>query len=221
MHPIQQKLLELSKTTNLATFSLREMARAIGMKQEYPQKIKHHLSQLEKKGFLTIDRAKGVMKLTSSEPTWAKGLLQKTSQLFSIPILGVANCGPVKVFAEENFQGFLRVSSKLVHRSKPTGLYAIKADGVSMNLAEIDGKKIDDGDLIIIDREDTEPDTNDIVLTVIDNKATVKRFIKDKINKQIILRADSSYDYEPIYLHPEDDFLICGKAVGLIKKESV
>jgi hypothetical protein len=34
----------------------------------------------------------------------------------------------------------------------------------------------------------------------------------------VILKADSSYDYEPIYLHPDDDFFINGKAVAVIKK---
>jgi biotin operon repressor len=52
MHTIQQKLLTLSKNTNLAQTSLREMAALIGMPAESPQKIKHHLEQLEKKGFI-------------------------------------------------------------------------------------------------------------------------------------------------------------------------
>ena len=41
----------------------------------------------------------------------------------------------------------------MVGRSKPTGLYAIKADGTSMNRAQIDGKSIDDGDYVIIDSQ--------------------------------------------------------------------
>jgi hypothetical protein len=47
----------------------------------------------------------------------AKGLLEKTNHLFSIPIIGTANCGPATIFAEQNFQGFLKVSNKLVGRS--------------------------------------------------------------------------------------------------------
>ncbi|MFH1088612.1 MAG: S24 family peptidase [Patescibacteria group bacterium] len=193
------------------------MARAIGMPNESPQKIKHHILQLQKKGFLTIDRFKGLMGRTMDNTGWSKGLLNKTSHLFSIPVIGTANCGPATIFAEENFQGFLRVSSALVGRSKPTGLFAIKADGMSMNRAEINGKKIEDGDYLIIDKDDTSVNTNDIVLTIIDNKATVKRLIDDRKNGQIVLRADSSHDYEPVYLHPDDDFSINGKIVGVIK----
>ena len=122
MHPIQEKLLSLSKTENLAKLSLREMASRIKLPNESPQRIKHHLLQLQKKGFLTIDRAKGMMSRTSLEPDWAKGLLKKAARLFSIPIIGTANCGPATLFAEQNFQGFLRVSSKLIGRSKPAGI---------------------------------------------------------------------------------------------------
>ena len=218
MHPIQQEILSLSKRKNLASLSLREIAAAIGMPKESPQKIKHHLLQLQKKGFLTIDRAKGLMGRASSTPDWAKGLLHKTSHLFSIPFLGTANCGPATIFAETNFQGFLRVSSKLIGRSKPDGLYAIKASGSSMNRAEINEKRIEDGDFVIVDRNNTGVQNDSVVLAIIDNKATIKRIIDDRMNGQIVLTADSSYDYEPIYLHPDDDFTISGKVVQVIKK---
>jgi SOS-response transcriptional repressor LexA len=54
-------------------------------------------------------------------------------------------------------------------------------------------------------------------VAIIDNKGTIKRFIHDRENGQVMLRADSSFDYEPIYLHPDDDFNICGKVIGIIK----
>jgi SOS-response transcriptional repressor LexA len=218
MHPIQEKLLHLSKERNLAQASLREMAAAIGLPDESPQKIKHHLQQLEKKGFFTIDRAKGLMGKASLLPGLASGLLKEACSLFSIPIVGMANCGPATVFAEQNFEGFLRVSGRLLGRSNPAGLYAIRTNGSSMNRAEIGGKKIEDGDYVVIDSNKRVPGNNDIVLAIIDNKATIKRFIDDRQNGQVILKADSSHDYDPIYLHPDDDFLINGKAVAVIKK---
>ena len=218
MHSIQQKLLELSQQKNLAQISLREMAKLIDMPKEPPQKIKHHLLQLQKKGFLMIDRANGLMERAGSRPSWSKGLLKRAARLFSIPIVGTANCGPATIFAEQNFQGFLRASSKLIGRPQPDGLYAVKADGSSMNRAAIsEGKVIEDGDLVIIDSGQKEPLSNDIVLAIIDGKATIKRFIDDKANGQVVLKADSSFDYAPIYLHPDDDFSISGKVIGVIK----
>ena len=218
MHSIQQKLLALSKSYNLAELSLRQMAEKIGVPNESPQKIKHHLLQLQKRGFLTIDRGKGLMARAPSQPGWARGLLESKSRLFSIPVVGTANCGPATIFAEQNFNGFLRISSRLVGRSKPTGLYAIKADGSSMNRAEIDGKRIEDGDYILIDSKNLDAKSGDVVLAIVDGKATVKKFFNDHFNGQIVLMAESSFDYAPIYLHEDDDFTINGKAVGVIKK---
>jgi repressor LexA len=218
MHPIQQRLLDLSKRENLALLSLREMAARIEMKDEAPQKIKHHLQQLEKRGFLVIDRARGIMARAGSHPGWAKGLLESSAKLFSIPIVGTASCGPATIFAEQNFQGFLRVSSKLIGRSQPTGLYAIRADGSSMNRAEINERRIEDGDFVIIDGRRRSAENGDVVVAIVDGKATIKEFIDDRANGQIVLRARSSFDYEPIHLHPDDDFSISGKVVGVIKK---
>ncbi|RJO59589.1 hypothetical protein C4546_01325 [Candidatus Parcubacteria bacterium] len=218
MHTIQSKLIELAKKQNLAKMTLRGMASAIGLPKASPQMIKHHLLQVQKRGFLTIDKSRGLMARSGTKPGVANGLVKKTSHLFSIPIIGTANCGSATIFAEQNFKGFLKVSSRLIGRSSPKGLFAIRADGSSMNRAEINGKKIEDGDYVIINNEDCSPKTKDVVLAIIDDKATIKRFIEDRANDQIILKADSSFDYEPIYLHSEDSFTINGKVISVVKK---
>lgn len=218
MHEIQEKLLVLSKKSDFGDMSLRAMASAIGMPHESPQKIKHHLNQLEKKGFFTINKDKGSVTHT---PKWDSNLIKSGSKIFSIPIIGTANCGPANVFAEINFQGFIKISSTLLNRKSAEGLYAVKGDGASMNNAQISGKKLEDGDYAIIDSTQRSPNNNDIILAIIDNKATIKRFIYDRENEQIVLIADSSYDYEPIYLHANDDFIINGKVVSIIKKPNL
>ncbi|MDO9231156.1 MAG: S24 family peptidase [bacterium] len=217
MHSIQKTLLEFSKKHNLAQMTFREIAKGIGLPNESPQKIKHHLLQLEKKGFVKIDRVRGVMEKASMKPAWAKGILKKASRVFSIPIIGTASCGPATIFAKENFQGFLRVSGKLIDQSSPENLFAIEADGHSMNRAEIGGKKIESGDYVIIKKDESVPDNNEVVLVIVDNNGVIKRFIDDRKNGQVILKSDSTYDYEPIYLHPDDEFFINGKVVGIIK----
>lgn len=194
------------------------MAKEIEMPSESPQKIKHHLMQLEKKGFFTLNKTRGEVTHT---PQWATGILKSASKIFSIPIIGTANCGPATIFAETNFQGFLKVSSKLLHIKKPEGIFAVKADGSSMNRADINGKKLEDNDYAIIDSNNKTPSNNDVVLAIIDNKATIKRFINDKENNQIVLMADSSYNYEPIHLHSDDEFSINGKVVDIIKKPKI
>jgi len=217
VHPVQRRLLELARSTNLSRLTLREIAARIGIPGDSPQKVKHHLQQLQKKGLLLIDRSAGTTS-RPAKPTFSKGLTKASASLFAIPIVGTANCGPATLFAEQNFEGILRVSSRLIGRSRPTGLYAVKADGSSMNRAQVGGRAIEDGDYVIVDTNDRSVQTNDVVLAIIDNKATIKRFIDDRANGQLVLKADSSFEYEPIHLHPEDDFSINGKAIAVVKR---
>jgi SOS-response transcriptional repressor LexA len=87
-----------------------------------------------------------------------------------------------------------------------------------MNRADVSGKKIEDEDYVIVDSQRRSPRNGEIVVAIVDNKATIKRFIDDRRNSQIVLQADSSFDYAPIYLHPDDDFLISGTVVDVIKR---
>jgi SOS-response transcriptional repressor LexA len=87
-----------------------------------------------------------------------------------------------------------------------------------MNRAVVGGRSIEDGDYVIVDSRDRSIRTNDVVVAIIENKATIKRFIDDRANGQLVLKADSSFDYEPIHLHPDDDFNISGKAIAVVKR---
>ena len=213
MHELQQRLLKLAQTKNLAKHTLREVGRMVG--EVSPQKIKHHLNQLEKRGLIRVDKQAGIIKKTE------QGLVAsplKGAQLLAIPILGAANAGPANRLAEANIEGYLRISSTFVGRSAKRKLFALKVDGPSMNRAEIDGKRIENGDYVIIDNEDHDAREGDIVLSIIDGTANIKRFNWDKKNRQIALVSDSTQDFPPIYLHEDDDFMINGKVVQVIKK---
>ena len=52
MHYIQESILKLVDEHNLGVMTLREIGELIG--EKYPQKIKHHLDQLEKKQLIYI-----------------------------------------------------------------------------------------------------------------------------------------------------------------------
>jgi len=212
MHNIQQKLLALSQQKNLGQFTLREIGAFVG--ETSPQKIKHHLQQLEKKGLIHIDKTKGTIE--KNEGGWAKGLLNK-GKLIAVPILGSANAGPAQIFADANIEGYLRVSQSLLERPNARGLFALKVDGPSMNKAEIGGKKIEDGDYIVIDSEDQSAKNGDIVLSLIDGLANVKKYYVDKENSQILLMSESTHDFPAIHIHENDDYTLNGKVIGVIK----
>ncbi|PJE64550.1 MAG: hypothetical protein COU90_01780 [Candidatus Ryanbacteria bacterium CG10_big_fil_rev_8_21_14_0_10_43_42] len=207
MHILQEKILTLVNEKNISGMTLREIGSHIG--EKYPQKVKHHLSQLEKKGLLKIDTHKKSIEKVS------RGRIHN-SPLVSVPIVGAANCGPATIFADENIEGYLKISSAILGRKK--NIFAIKASGPSMNKASIAEKNIEDGDYLIIDPDAIVPQNGDVVLSIIDDTANIKRYYWDAENKQIVLVSDSTKDFPPIYIHPDDNFLINGKVVQVIKK---
>lgn len=213
MHELQQKLLKLAHEINLGQHTLRQIGLMVG--ETSPQKIKHHLAQLEKRGLIRVDRVKGIIE--KSEQGWVTGLLT-TARLLSIPILGSANAGPATLLAEQNIEGFLKLSSTFVGSRANHRLFALKVDGPSMNRAEVDGKKIEDGDYIIVDADAHDPKEGQIVLSIIDGMANVKRFRRDTEHQQVVLVSDSTHDFPPIYIHESDDFLINGTVIQVVKK---
>ncbi|HDZ84948.1 MAG TPA: hypothetical protein ENH35_00145 [Candidatus Moranbacteria bacterium] len=205
MHKVQEKLLKTLERENLSGKTLREIGNIIGEKSA--QKIKHHLTQLQKKGFISYNSAKRQI-----------DKLQKISKegFISIPIVGMANCGPATIFAESNIEGYLKVSKKI---SPNIGnLFILRADGDSMNRANINNKNIESGDFVVVDSEQKVPDSGNYIVSVIDGLANIKKFIPDSQNKRIILRSESTKDYLPIFIHEDDDYNISGKVVDVIKK---
>ncbi len=212
MHIIQKQLLDLIAThDDVGSYSLRKIAEMVGATGK-PQTAKYHLLQLEKDGLIQMNLEAGVIKLVKRG--YAKA---STSPIYSLPVVGAANCGPATIFAEQNIGQYLKVSSSLLPRNKK-GLYALIADGDSMNKAEVEtGKVIESGDFVLVDSEYKSYKKGDIVVAVIDGMATIKRYREDKINKMIVLEADSTEKYLPIFIHEGDDFQISGKVVGIIK----
>lgn len=213
IHKIQETLLSLSKEKNLGQLSLRQIGELVGGAS--PQTIKHHLNQLEKKGLIRIDKAKGLIE--KIQPGWAETSMKK-ARLMVIPVLGSANAGPAAINAIENIEGYLRVSSNILKRKSTDGLFALRVSGPSMNSASLEGKGIDDGDYIVVDGNERTPQDGDIVLSVIDRMANIKRFHLDRDNGQIALVSESTQNFPPIYIHPDDDYMINGKVVQVIKK---
>jgi repressor LexA len=213
MHELQQKLLKLADGNNLDQLTLRQIGRMLG--ESSPQKVKHHLNQLEKRGLIRVDRTRSLIRKTQRGSV--NGLL-KTARLLTIPILGSANAGPASLFAEPNIEGYLKVSNTLVGRRGTEKLFALKVDGPSMNRSTVNGKRIEDGDYVIVDSNKRAPKDGDVVLLVIDGMANLKRFYLDKDNRQIALISDSTHGLPPIYIHEDDDFFVNGKVIQVIKK---
>lgn len=98
-------------------------------------------------------------------------------------------------------------------------LYVLVADGLSMNLAEVsEGNTIEDGDFVVVDSSSTNSRNGDIVVAVIDGMGTIKRYKEDKKNNQVVLEAESTEKFLPIFIREGDDFVISGKVIDVIKR---
>ena len=190
----------------MGDLTLRQIGELI--EEKLPQKVKHHLSQLERKGFILIDRKnKNISRISNKA---------KVGDIFiSIPIIGAANCGPATIYADQNIEGYLKISKRLVSNKK--SVFALRAEGNSLNKANIDGKNVESGDFVIVDSENTSPHDGDYIVSIMDGMANIKKYLLDKKNSRIALLSESTQEYSPIFIHENDDFKISGKIVDVVK----
>lgn len=215
MHPLQSALLDLAKKENLAELSFRKIAEKLG-RDEYPQRIKHHLEQLKLKGLIRVDSNK-----KSFVPS-TEFFFDHQTNLCAVPILGAVSCGPATAYAEEHIEGFLMVSPRFLP-NKRDNLFALKAVGSSMNRAQIEGKTVEEGDYVIVDKERRDPENGDYVVSIINGCANLKKFVEDEENNRILLLSESDEDFPPVVIDPEDQYsyAVNGKVVEVIKKAKI
>ena len=214
IHPIQGKLLVLSAEYALEKMSLRQIGRLIGV--SHPQKVKYHLEKLEQNGMFGKYRKH---RKARNVPAFLKPRAE--GEFISIPILGSANCGEATIFAEENLEGFLKVSPKVIVDKKQ--LFVLRAEGNSMNKADVYGRNIEHGDYILVDGGNKTPRSGEYVVSIIEGMANIKKFVRDAENNEIILLSESTEDYPPIYIHEEDlpSYKIVGTVIQVLKPPKV
>jgi SOS-response transcriptional repressor LexA len=213
MNETQKKILDLAKTVDINSIGLRELARRLDV---HPQTAKYHKEKLERDGLLRLGKG-----LFSDIEVTREAL--GPSDLVTLPFLGAANCGPAALIAGAEAEGKITVSSRLLCSRNYRSLFALKADGESMNQASVNGKSIESGDYIIVDTN-AQPKKGDYVVAVVNNLANIKRYYP-QLNvagqlERIALVSESTSSYEPIFIHPEDaqDGLIAGVVCQVIEK---
>ena len=121
--------------------------------------------------------------------------------VINVPLIGTVAAGQ-PIFATENYDGVYSIPSNFF-----TGedLFMLNVHGDSMiNIGMYEGDKI-------IVRKQKSADNGDIVVALVDDSATVKRFFKR--NGKIILHPEND-DMEDFIF---DDVRILGKVVGLMR----
>ncbi|WP_415348428.1 transcriptional repressor LexA [Clostridium perfringens] len=185
-------LIEFTKSKGYPP-SVREICQAVSLKST--STVHGHLKRLEKKGLIYRDptkpRALEIVELSNEE-----------KELIDIPIVGKVTAG-MPILATENIEDMFQIPINYVKHNND--LFILKVTGDSMIEAGIL-----DGDLAIIEQKNVATN-GDIVVALIENEATIKRFFKE--NGFIKLQPENK-NYEPIIV---EDCSILGKLVGIYR----
>jgi SOS-response transcriptional repressor LexA len=177
--------------------------------------IYQHVTALEKKGFLLRTKNKKRDFEVVEKPVPKDAIKSPAFEAFTIPILGAATAGSAVNFAEECTEGYLKVSKKLLKPKK--GLFAIRINGNSMNKASKKGTFFSSGNFAVIDPDNTNPDNNAYVLSVIDGLANIKKFQRDTHGIRLV--SESTEDiHKPIHISSSDNYMVNGEVVAVIEK---
>ena len=177
--------------------SIRQIGVALGISST--NGVRAHLQALEKKGYIhrSSRTSRGIASLDRLRRTATRAL----PETVAIPILGRVTAGH-PILAVENRDGVLHLDPHLV---KGTDTFALRIEGDSMM-----GAGILDGDYVLV-RPQQSADNGDIVVALLDDSVTVKRFYREADGFRL---QPENPRLTPIYV---SDVQICGKVTALIR----
>lgn len=179
--------------------TIREMKEHFGVSSD--NSILKHLKALADKGYIEKDDTPRGIKLLSS----IKEKLTGAFEDIKLPVFGFIPAGG-PVASEEHVDSWMSVGSDLAEN--PEDFFILRVTGNSM----IDAG-IFEGDMVLINSA-KQPKDQDIVVALVDNENTLKRYVKQK-NGQVYLKAENP-EYSDIY--PENDLQVQGVVTSLIRQ---
>lgn len=159
--------------------------------------VRAHLEALMKKGYI---RRQGLISRGIELVRSLSGPVKK------VPLVGAVPAGK-PIDAIENVEGEIAVDTSFL----PSGAtFTLRVEGNSMINAGIYN-----GDYVLVKKQKSA-DPGDIVVAVIGDEATVKRYFPK--NGQVVLRPDNEA-FEPILVNRKSpEFHIAGKVVALMRR---
>lgn len=182
--------------------TVREVCQDLGLSS--PSTVHVHLKALEEKGYIKRDplKSRSISLTYSLNDTPATMLTPEFGKVVSVPLVGDVAAG-APILAEENITDQIALPTDIVGDAPS---FALSVRGDSMVEAGIN-----DGDYVVV-REQPTANNGEIVVAVVGDGATVKRFYKEK--NRIRLQPENS-SMEPIFVN---DCLIAGKVVAVFRR---
>lgn len=159
--------------------------------------VQRHTDALKNKGYL--DNIRGIS-------------FPKPAGKVQIPLVGNVACG-IPFLATENIEAYIPYDASQI-RGAASDYFFLRAVGDSMNNANVCGKTIDDGDFVLIKKQQTA-NPGSRVVALIGDEATIKKMIPE--NGHVRLQPESTnLCNKPILVF--EDFSIQGVVENVIKK---
>lgn len=189
--------------------TVRDICQALNLSS--PSTVHVHLKSLEEKGYIKRDALKsrsitvvGDEGDTTAVESHGAGLdnVVPFSKIIDVPLVGNVAAG-VPILAEQNIEETISLPVDIVGDSAS---FMLSVHGDSMVECGIN-----DGDFVVV-REQPSANNGDIVVAIIDDGATVKRFYRE--SDHIRLQPENS-SMEPILTR---DCSIAGKVVAVFRR---
>lgn len=196
----QQEILEYIKENILKKGyppAVREICEAVHLKST--SSVHSHLETLERNGYIRRDPTKPrAIEILDDE------FALTHREMVQVPMVGTVTAGQ-PILAQENIEDYFPIPANLLPN---TETFMLRVKGESMIEAGIY-----DGDRVIVSQTNVAQN-GDIVVALIEDSATVKRYYKE--NGHYRLQPENS-SMEPIIV---SDLEILGKVIGLFRMMS-
>lgn len=174
--------------------SVREICDAVGLKST--STVHGHLQRLQKKGLIHRDAMKPRAMEVLGDPSFSR------QEMVQVPVIGRVAAG-LPILAQENVEDHLMLSADFLGDGEH---FSLRVRGDSMVNAGIL-----EGDYLIV-RKQPHANNGDIVVALIDDEATVKRYYKE--NGHFRLQPENDY-MDPIIV---EELSILGRVTSLVRR---
>ena len=187
--------------------SVREIGEHFGI---YPRAVFDHLKALERKGYLkrrgSMSRSLEVLVFQGREPYGESPRKEGRSLIREVPLLGRVAAGK-PTLAVEHVEGSISLPAEWT-KGKEVFLLKVRGDSMSPYILPDD---------YVIVRSQSSAENGDVVVTLVGEEATVKRFFKKE--GKIALKPDNER-WETIQVEEGEggEVQILGKVIGVFRK---
>ena len=175
--------------SNGKTPTLQEIANVVKLDKS---NVSRNLKVMKEKGLINLDNGIKTNKIQ-----------KRLSEMSDVPVVGTIACG-TPILAEENIENYIPISKALLGSGT---FFALHAQGSSMINANIE-----DGDLVIVKQQNTANE-GQIVVALVGNETTLKRYYLDKKRKKVRLHPENDEMKDMFF----DEISIQGVAVKVLK----